>query len=678
MKKIHIIFAAIAALSAAVSCQKAEIPSDSPVVDGKLTFSCSAEELKADIAEDGCPIWNVGDKIFVYNGEKGTIAGGVTKDIIYPKESAEPLVFYGESSFTNPITNAADIVERVVLTQDMISADGKTASVTVSIKPAASTYFAIAEDKGSKQIYAFAYNGKITTAQFHQHRVDGNVASSNAVRLAVASCPKTSTELFFKNVLSQLKFTVNDGTAYNKIVFSANTGSANTFACGISNVFMQGNDWGTAQNKTGTAAVHNLTIGNKATGALYVPLYFKANLDKGITIDFYAKSTDTTPTKTITINKPFRIERNQIIDLGNLDKLTPATKVSYYDNWEAGKDVIINGVAFNKTNFNKPVYHITADTEINTSTELKSLDGIYFVDKDVNLTTGLAASYTDVIILCNEPNAKANLEIRKLEAGGCPFRPTANGANLRIKGMNINLSGFYLQYVSGKTLGTTGIYECTINSATTRVFYSNDNSVTKNTEIIDSDLKLTTGDFILYEGTQNMNFDSVIIKNCQIWSSKGVSKKFQLFYNPATVSATVGKIVFDNNTCYDLTFSSAKGMFCPTKVDEFYCRNNIWSYSSENTSYYRILYLANDDGASHPSTEFPNYPDKAEILNNVKFNTDRVFAVFKDSERFYNKSWYPTYYKEFTKAANNPFTAVDVNTGVFTKASGYELMGAVR
>ena len=673
MKKISVLFAAIVVLATAVSCRKEELSIEAMPSNGPLTFSCSVEALKSDIAGDGCPIWNVGDKIFVYNGAKAVIEGGTTKDFIYPNEPVEPLIYYADDKFTIPVVNAADIVERVVLTREMISADGKTASFSVNIQPATTTYFAIAEDKGSKQVCSFAYNGKVTSFQFHQHIVDGTATSSNAVRFSVASCPSSSNELFFKNVLSQLKFTVNDGTAYGKIVFRANDGSANTFACGISGMYMQGNDWGTAVNKAASNAFHTVIINNKPTGDIYVPLYFKANLDKGISIDFYSNTEDASPEKTITINKPFRIERNQILDLGNLDKVAPSESISYYANWQAGKDVIINGVAFNKNTFTKTAHYIDTDTELNNN-----IDGIWFVKEGVNLTTGTNTLYTDAIILCDKPGAKANLEIRKIAAGGCPFKPDADGANLRIKGMNINLSGFHLQYVSGKTLGLTGLYDCSVICTTSRIFNNSANSVTKNTEIISCDFKVTANDFILYEGTQNMKFDSITIKNCQIWSDLGVNKRFMFFYDPTKINCTVGTVIMENNTFYDLTFNNKRGLVCPNKLEEFYFRNNIWSYTSKNNTYFRILWLASDDDQAHAATEFPNYPDKGEILGNVMFNTDRTYTVFRQEERLLNKSWYPTYWKEFTKATSNPFTSVDVNKGVFVKAAGYELIGAIR
>jgi len=648
MKKTLLFLASLAIL--AVSCEKQQPIVSTVSEDG--VFTCSFEGTKTSIDSDGCPKWQEGDFIILYNGAKANSANLTDQTNIRVLESDATLPFYVmNGSVKEAVTN--NIIEKIDITSSMISPDGTTVTFSKTIDDAADCYYAIVESKGSALVYNIAQSGKVTFREAKTH----SMATQNAVHVALAKCGKSESTLNFKNLYCQMKFCVPQGK-YTKVTFEANTGSTNTFVCGMNGVNFDLSNLGTAQSKTDPYTVN---LGATDGDQCYVPVASTAVLDKGITIKCYKSATDADPL-VVSTSKAIPVVRNRMINLGNLEETTPVT--SYYEAYQAGKDVIIGGKSYNKATYGDGI-HITADTNLADHCE-----GIHFVDEGVKLcvANGYAKPYADFIVLCDKPGAKATMEI-KADA----FRVGKSGIKYIFSNMIMDFtSKNSITYGSNVEINAE-FYNCKISST---VYFTISSSSKVTSVVFDGcDIAISQASGIV-PGNIDHKTQSVTIRNCQVYSPvTDTQKQFVFCTKKVTegVVASFGTVTIENNTFYNINWNNSNyhGLVNPKSVDAFYLKNNIFAFSKSTNSYYRVLYLSTDD-----DTNTTGYPSSGEFSGNVSWNNGIChFGCYNASTRL---SWYSASYHEFTYASESPFESADVSTGTFVKKAAYSSVGATR
>jgi len=652
MKKTLFALASVAILIS--SCTKENI-SISEVADNNF-FTCTLEsDSKTSLdPTTGTPKWEVGDYIIFYNGEKANSASKTGEGTILVQETNATKMFYVSGG--EKITN--NIIERIDITADMISADGKTVSFQKHIDDATQNYYAVVESKGAALVYAIKNTGLVTFREASSH-VD---AERKLVHAAVAKCSKDKRELTFKNTFCQVKFTVPAGK-YSKVTFEANTGSTNKFVCGMNNINFSDGICGDLNNNKQDP--YTITLSKEVDNApYYVPVAQIANLDKGIVIKCYTSDSDTEP-YTVTTTKAFPVARNRVIDLGDLEQATPIT--SYYDAYQAGRNISINGVAYNKATYGDGK-HITADTDLTGDCK-----GLIFVDEGKKLNVASNCKpLGDMIILCDKPGKKATLAI-----ASNTITPKSE-SNLIFSNIEFSITKNAILY--GNSVKTIGFYDCKflINVAN---FSLSATTIIRNINLINCDIATSQG-FGLISGVKNAKTENVILKNCQIYSTSTASNPKLVFrfctnkWNATDsniVASTMGNVDIENNTFYNINWTQSyyHGMVNPLSVDKFVLKKNIFAFSSSNSEYLRVLYLSSDT-----DTAYPGYPSEGTVADNLSWNNSgRHYGCYNASTRL---SWYSSSYKEFTNLSASPFTAVDITTGTFTKNAQYASYGATR
>ena len=655
MKKISIALSAAVFALLSISCQKEVLVADTTTNGSTQVFTCTFDNTKMTIDENNSPIWQEGDFIILYNGAKAETATRSGLGSITVNTKGNPVFYNGTEAITN------NIIEKIDITADMISADGKTVTFTKTIDDAASVYYAMAESKGSNHVYSINQSGTVSYREVCAH-TDTGAGSTEIVHAAVASCPAGQSTLSFKNVFCQLKFDLPAGK-YQRVIVEANEGSANTFSCGISGFKFDASSIGTASSKTGDAAKYTLTLNNVDAGPYYIPVAPCANLDKGITIKCYKSSSDEEP-YTVTISKKLNLARNLIINLGNLEEAKPIT--SYYEAWEEGRDIIINGVAYNKKTYGAGKL-ISEDTSFATDEDIK---GAIFVAEGKTLSMpGNVRPKGSAIIMCDKPGKKANFAI-----GGGTIIPQADHVTYIVNSMNVTFGKNAYTY-GGKIVDLVGFYssKLTVNA---NYFSLTATSKIINTEIVGCDIETKVNDFGVHDGSKGLNkFETIIFNNNAVYSN-GSLRSFRILRQGRTACVDkVGTIEIKNNTFYDVVFVA--GLFTPKSVDAFYLENNIFAYSAFNESYQRCLHTSGDD-TSVKTPPVEGYPASGKVLANIRFNSDRVLGVFNPAQRIGDKAWYATDYQEITTAAENPFATVDAANGVFTQKPAFAAYGAQR
>ena len=648
MKKISIALSAAVFALLSISCQKEVLVADTTTNGSTQVFTCTFDNTKMTIDENNSPIWQEGDFIILYNGAKAETATRSGLGSITVNTKGDPVFYNGTEAITN------NIIEKIDITADMISADGKTVTFTKHIDDAASVYYAMAESKGSNHVYSINQSGTVSYREVCAH-TDTGAGSTEIVHAAVASCPAGQSALSFKNVFCQLKFDLPAGK-YQRVIVEANEGSTNTFGCGIREFKFDASSIGTAQNKTGASAIYTLTLNNVDAGPYYIPVAPCANLDKGITIKCYKSSSDEEP-YTVTISKKLNLARNLIINLGNLEEAKPIT--SYYEAWEEGRDIIINGVAYNKASFGAGSL-ITENTT--ASTDIK---GAIFVAEGVTLTlNSMVKPKGSVLIMCDKPGKKADINI------SATIAPQVDNAKYIVNSMNVVFTCNAFLYAS-KVVNLVGFYSSKI-ALNANNFALTATSTIDNAEFVGCDISVgsaVTSAAGIYVGVQNIKNKKVVFKNNIVYSPNGSTRNFYVYRDGRSkVITALGTAEISNNTFYDIMF--ANGFMDPVSADAVYVENNIVSYSAENTQYQRFLYTIADTPDS--------YPDAGKFMNNIRFNTGRVLGVMNYTTNLADKSWYPADYQEITTAAENPFATVDAANGVFTQKPAFAAYGAQR
>lgn len=345
-----------------------------------------------------------------------------------------------------------------------------------------------------------------------------------------------------------------------------------------------------------------------------------------------------------------------------------ATSAQYDDRFAAynsGKKIMVGSTAVDKATYGEAV-HLTANATLPLDAK-----GVYFVDKDVVIDHSAATRPKgSVIIVNNTPGTRGKILF------GNTIIPQVANVDILINGMEIAINKNAFTYGSAtNTVHKLGFYDCKLD-INANYFSATATLPMYNTEVIGCDIKTTIADFGIHDGSKGLNkFETIIFNNNIVYAA--TTGTFRIFrQGRASIKDAAGRVEIKNNTFYNITFSN--GLCSPASVDAFYMESNIFAYSAANTSYQRCLWISTDDDKTGKTAPVAGYPAEGRIVNNIRYNSQRVLGCMVPAERLGDKAWYATDYKEIVDAAENPFSTADVATGVFVKKADFASYGAQR
>ncbi len=565
-----IILAAAAALT--LSCAKEAAPEQTPEaakseVSGGHTFTATmGQDTKVNIADDGACTWKAGDYILVFNGY-GALEGSTEHENVGYDTSADNKYQFNGKAFgwgAATITYDGEIVaESIKVTDDMISADGKSLTFTTQVAEPTSDHYStnwyfIAMSDWSMYAYAFFRNdGSVNWYAIQLYRIQSQTVLTSSERsiLCWGECPvgKESFTLYHHD--SQLRFTCSS-TDYDQVTFEAN-GDASASNCINPNrkiypkrVASYGAstwsstyqsyyeyDRSTDKYSDGTNQCDKMyvTLSGNADDVYYVPVPADYTWANGITITLLK---DGTAVKTLTINKSITTTHGQIINFGDLASVTPAkTYTSYYEMWEDGKAITIGDTKFDPADYSDwTVKHITADATktdvfVNNSTSV-----ICFISPDAKVTWDAIAypATGSFVFIGDEIGTRSNMVFTNR------FVPKGGVSLVAFKNLNVS---------------TTSASDASVRNYNGFV-QAADGAVT--TAIVDDcqvDLTLTYGNGSFLSGS-NGGWQNIVIMDSDFifpgYKDSGIftNQNGALIAVNRGDSVSGGRIVFTNNLCY--------------------------------------------------------------------------------------------------------------------------------
>ena len=380
MKNIQFIAAVAIALIAAASCEKENTPAVStPAATKTASFTATIPAVKTSIDGSGVQTWTAGDFILVSNGSTsiGTSGNKMTASGAEENESGQLV----------RTADGAILAEWIEITDEMISNSGKTLSFSTSVDtPDSKYYFFVVNFEGKNSVYAFGTDGSIYTRQ---------IQNTNINKLSpqlLGSCPKDGTTIDFINTLSYISLSASSKPY--AVTIMSNDGADVASGYKVSQAGSVLSYGGNTENTVSAAGMTLYMFNNNKTGL--IPFAPGLSMSEGFTLILWPTSTEFSAAKDLTLEAVkertdwvtaptfitttgrFTTQMGHLVDFGDVSKLVKYN--SYYDLWNAGNDIVVDGVVYNKATYTATPVHVTSDTTISTET------GIYFVDPSATLT----------------------------------------------------------------------------------------------------------------------------------------------------------------------------------------------------------------------------------------------------------------------------------------------------
>lgn len=565
-KRIISVIAAASAVAALLSCNKEEsVQAVQPSADGEIVFTASlpACEPASKVSFDVDATNKVVDVLWHEN------------DIIYLSDGTLDLTT-ASAALLDVATNAAPTAHAcsITLTSDMISADGKTVTFTVPsgvLNTSATKWYAFATNNPNA-IYRFLKNGTISTREFagSSHLGNGNM---KIPYMAAASCTPDNLSLSFKHALCYLHYTCNAGSTAHGFAFAGNDESDTEI-------------WGISINASGVASkgsaktpkFFNSVIGDTGTEG-YIALAPGVTFAKGFTITAIKDDAGTANDAplSVTTHKSFTTVAGKYYELGKLNDI--AVYDNYYDLWNAGKDITVDGVVYNKATYTSTPVHVTSNTTISTES------GIYFVDPSATLT--VTGHQPNRIIIGNSMTERSKLALNS--------HFFISGKNyILLKNLDITLShsnnAMFCLNAEGEA--TFSIDDCYIDNTAQNKPLVNFNVANANPvklSVINSDVQFkaeTLQGALAYLENKGQNF-SVTVMNSVIYMSTNVGKESVLVRGGA--SSVLNDLTFDHNTIMNFSKSGWRHLNTEGTVKSITVTNNYF-YTDLATCYWNYFY----------------------------------------------------------------------------------------
>lgn len=649
MKKTIRFFAAALAIVAAASCSKEIAPdeakSPAPAGDG-FTFTAtiasepSTPETKIAVAADGKCTWTAGDIIIVYNGNNTTNVTSV-----------------------NPADFNTGNIQTITVTGDMLSPDGKSLKITTTLPaPTDGKWYFYAVDKVTN-IYMIRANGNAISGAVSE-------TSQSAVPFtASASCASDAATVQFKHALAYLKLS---GSAWlYKVKVYSNNGEAILKSCDI-----YPSDGHTVIRSDVKANEYMANVNAVAVNAPFYVALTPFTWTDGVSVDIYygsnfsAEWAARTPTKTVSSSKSFTAVAGHVYDMGDL--LVDRTPYpTYYERWEAGQDINIGGVNYNKATSGLTAMHITENTTL-TDGSANYWNKILFVDEGAAITCGVTGSFrmNNTVIVGNKIGTRSAMVINQkfwINAQGTVptlemfknmnILPTFDGDNLCWNRLNVKRFVLDDCFLSHKTkMGFSGAWK---------------SSDYEDITIVNCDIKCSVDNnqLFYYSGASKLT-----IKNNVFFAPAGenheISNLFQ-FGDKFAERADIGAISVDieHNTFINLRGQgNAPAVLCQNYTAAT-VKDNLLIYTAGEGLPNNLFILGN---STKTALERPEIVATDNRIYDVATSTTNAFighwSYYLGGN--FQSGWIRRNDPEFA-LPSNPYTVMDLNNGVFANTTSF-------
>ena len=475
MKKIHTLSAAAVLLFAFAACQKESVaPADAsqesnvPVavesqeddavadepVAGPVTFTASiaapdGETLKTTLATNGRQTWRAGDNVLVSNGEIRVYFN--TSGDMGTNAKMDPDENFSYNTTTKQLTdlrNSHVVAEWVTVSEEMIVDEGKTLNFSSNVYTPESNYYFFATGP-NPHIYSMETGGKVTTRIFGETSTSRDSQDS----FLIAKCSKDAITVTFNNTLAYLSLNCSDD--YYAVTFFPNSGAGpipykiNPDLSGLQYV---SNTYTIMKDAAVSAVI------NKDHNTWHLPLAPNYTFTGGFTLILWSNSADYAAAKKLTLAEikaksdwtgfpkflstthDYTTAMGRVMAMGDVCSIVSYS--SYYDMWESGKDIVIDGVGYNK---NMAAFSGLTATRI-TSNQNISAAGVYFVADGVTAT--MSANISGSVIVMGDTVSEDAVGSRSAILSTNKQFNAGASASLLLKGLTVNHTGNELFNVS--------------------------------------------------------------------------------------------------------------------------------------------------------------------------------------------------------------------------------------
>ncbi len=625
MKTYQIIIAAAFAVCAAACSQNepdvAPAPEIVPESGATITLTATLPAVKG-YDNDGKVTWEVGDVIAIATN-KQAVSGGSGAAVI--------------------TLTASDIVSPT------------TASFTVS---------GDAFD-GATNIYAVAVSGfpawtdVVNAVQTNGTLITNKIATVNQgyhPHVAYAACTPGSPSLSFKNVGCIFKWTTGTPSAIHHVSFTDNDGSK------VRMNFQVTSD-GTV-TPTPNPTYDNLNVMSNTGGAAGPYYMFVApnnTFAHGITLTAYKAydETDANRVGKVVLTKSFTTTAGKIFDFGTIEDYYYYD--TYFEQWEAGQDIKIGGITYNKSTYTGYVFHVDSDRTLTAGA-----NGMYFVDDGVTLTTAGGAFSSELIIIGNTKGT------RSIVINANP--PRINNSWL-MKNVDITTTASGTKFIelNAGAIDKLVIDNCKVTLDRT---FCNRTDAAKNVNdfiLVDSDVLVTENDqsFLYAHAATGMTFSNIKVKNNVFWSKDGNIKTMYFTDAPYANGPDIGTLVFENNTFYDVSTSTGSRAY-------FLFNTVTGSISVKSNLYYTTTDANNDGSKGHTWVLYAKSMTSDEAWAKAASNNVNSFTNYAWNcavKGTTSELWYNGITQD--KSAS-PFTSFNTADGSFVIKEEYKQYGASR
>lgn len=352
-----------------------------------------------------------------------------------------------------------------------------------------------------------------------------------------------------------------------------------------------------------------------------------------------------------------------------------------YEAWEAGMDIKIGGVAYNKASYG-------AGTLVDEGTVAISQPGIYFISKDAEVSINEAAYKGSIMFIGNTPGSRSSVHI----ISGCDyFLGTETSEHHVVAFKNVSIkndnTGRRIMSVASDAIGRIVLDNCYLGLNEDLIWRQKESQSLEDMTIVDCDIlvmndKDNRGRALIQTWNGGgYTLGSFTAKNNVVWSD-GEPRPFYFIDARFANGIEFASVDIENNTLYNVAgvdTGSRRGLVTVNKI------------SGDVTIKNNIAYQTNpvDKGTAGES--------KLLILS-TKGEDREITSVNTGG----NWSWYPhtTFMVGINKAfywgsaegtslgmklngnaidsINEPFESADAKTGTFIKKAAFADAGASR
>lgn len=352
-----------------------------------------------------------------------------------------------------------------------------------------------------------------------------------------------------------------------------------------------------------------------------------------------------------------------------------------YEAWEAGMDIKIGGVAYNKASYG-------AGTLVDEGTVAVSQPGIYFISKDAEVSINEAAYKGSIMFIGNTPGSRSSVHV----ISGCDyFLGTETSEHHVVAFKNVSIkndnTGRRIMSVASDAIGRIVLDNCYLGLNEDLIWRQKESQSLEDMTIVDCDIlvmndKDNRGRALIQTWNGGgYTLGSFTAKNNVVWSD-GEPRPFYFIDARFANGIEFASVDIENNTLYNVAgvdTGSRRGLVTVNKI------------SGDVTIKNNIAYQTNpvDKGTAGES--------KLLILS-TKGEDREIISVNTGG----NWSWYPhtTFMVGINKAfywgsaegvslgmklngnaidsINEPFESADAKTGTFVKKAAFADAGASR